>query len=310
LTLSNFKAASALVYDQKRDTRWLTMSLLRGMGFGLTKVCARAALLEATLANQLFDLLVAEIESVDCPTFELIKRLRKADFGHDPFVPIILTTWEPTKTITKQALDSGADDLLIRPFSAAHLRQRIEFVIENRRGFVRTGDYLGPDRRRDPKRLSEEGLVAVPNALKLKVVDEALAPTDEAISTAMDELNRERLLRNTAQIEGLVDTVITSFEKRRHAADVRAVYFETLELINKDLFACTEEVGLSYIAKLSAALSHIVDRVRGMAPDEVTDRHLKLLHEGARAIDTAVNHDRDERAATEIAERVTTASGR
>ena len=72
-------------------------------------------------------------------------------------------------------VSSGADDLLLRPFSTALLGQRIEAHIDRRKGFVITTDYVGPDRRKDNSRASNVELFEPPNSLKMKAKDKLSA---------------------------------------------------------------------------------------------------------------------------------------
>lgn len=66
----------------------------------------------------------------------------------NPFLPIIMLTGHTELHRVEEARDSGVDEFLAKPISAASLYARLVSVIENRRGFVRTTTYFGPDRRR------------------------------------------------------------------------------------------------------------------------------------------------------------------
>jgi DNA-binding response OmpR family regulator len=84
----------------------------------------------------------------------------------------------PSPALTTEILNSGADGLLLRPFSAAVLDQRIRTHVMQQKPFVVTEDYIGPERRavsRPPSALT----FAPPNSLKMKI--EGRANPDEAI---------------------------------------------------------------------------------------------------------------------------------
>ncbi|MBK0572118.1 response regulator receiver protein, partial [Klebsiella pneumoniae] len=78
-----------------------------------------------------------------------IQDLRQGGQGFNPFIVIIVTAWEKSGALVSRVVNSGADDLLLRPFSTTLLGQRIETHVERRKGFVVTTDYVGPDRRKD-----------------------------------------------------------------------------------------------------------------------------------------------------------------
>ncbi len=102
-------------------------------------------------------------------------------------------------------VSSGADDLLLRPFSTALLGSRIEAHIERRKGFVITTEYVGPDRRKDLIRASNVELFEPPNSLKMKAKDklsaEAIAKRlDSELKAARDKLSTEKLRRDSFQV--------------------------------------------------------------------------------------------------------------
>lgn len=66
----------------------------------------------------------------------------------DPFLPIIIVMANVTRDRVLRARDAGIDEFLAFPFSANALYQRIESIVFDRRGFVATPSYFGPDRRR------------------------------------------------------------------------------------------------------------------------------------------------------------------
>ena len=49
-----------------------------------------------------------------------IQQLRHGATGHNPFVVILVTAWEKNTQMINRVISSGADDLLLRPFSTAH----------------------------------------------------------------------------------------------------------------------------------------------------------------------------------------------
>ena len=102
-------------------------------------------------------------------------------------------------------VSSGADDLLLRPFSTALLGRRIEGHIERRKGFVITTDYVGPDRRKGTGRASNIELFEPPNSLKMKAKDrmsgEAIArKLDTELRAAREKLTSEKRRRDAFQI--------------------------------------------------------------------------------------------------------------
>jgi len=61
--------------------------------------------------------------------------------------PAIMLAVQPTLKDMREAQNSGAHELLVRPFSAYQLGKRLEAVIAPR-PWIETANYMGPDRRR------------------------------------------------------------------------------------------------------------------------------------------------------------------
>lgn len=79
---------------------------------------------------------------------EMAWHLRNDTDSHNPYVPVILMTGFSHQMRIVQARDTGINDVLVKPFNAHQLYNRIKQVIENPRQFVDAGTFFGPDRRR------------------------------------------------------------------------------------------------------------------------------------------------------------------
>jgi CheY-like chemotaxis protein len=134
-----------------------------------------------------------------------IQQLRQGSAGHNPFIVIIVTAWEKNTAMINRVVSSGADDLLLRPFSTALLGSRIETHIERRKGFVITTEYVGPDRRKDSGRPSDAELFEPPNSLKMKAKDKLpndviARRLDAELKSAREKLTSEKLRRDAFQV--------------------------------------------------------------------------------------------------------------
>jgi DNA-binding response OmpR family regulator len=135
----------------------------------------------------------------------LIQQMRQGGAGYNPFIVIIVTAWDKNTALINRVVSSGADDLLLRPFSTALLGQRIETHVDRRKGFVITTEYVGPDRRRDNSRASNVELFDPPNSLKMKAKDrlssdEIARRLDLELKTAREKLTIEKLRRDSFQV--------------------------------------------------------------------------------------------------------------
>jgi DNA-binding response OmpR family regulator len=156
------------------------------------------------LTDKAPDLLLAEVSGAETEICNVMQSVRQGTLGKNPFMVMIATTWRRDGTIVGKVLNSGADDLVARPFSTSVLGERIRAQVERRKGFVVTSNYIGPDRRRDPNRPGVE-TVSVPNSLKVRMTgdlpaEEAERRIAEAVEQSKGVMNAQKVRRDAVQL--------------------------------------------------------------------------------------------------------------
>jgi DNA-binding response OmpR family regulator len=185
--------------------RTATRAALYALGFRRTESVPSLEAMVDTIQKAPPDLVLCEAQGAAEELCGVIQNLRQGDAGYNPFIVIIVTAWEKSASLITKVVNSGADDLILRPFSTATLGARMEAHIERRKGFVITTDYVGPDRRNDPGRASQAELFDPPNSLKMKA-KEKLTPEqitrrlDAELKVARDRLSGEKLRRDSFQV--------------------------------------------------------------------------------------------------------------
>lgn len=200
-----YDTAEALVYDPVPANRMATRSVLYALGFRRIETVATVRSFGDFIRKRPPDLALCEVQGAVGELCDEIQGLRQSADNHNPFIIIIATAWEKTSTLISRVVNSGADDLLLRPFSTALLQSRIDAHIENRKGFVVTTDYVGPDRRHDQKRPSSVELFCAPNSLRMKVkerlsAEETAHRLEAELRGAREVLKTEKLRRDAFQV--------------------------------------------------------------------------------------------------------------
>jgi DNA-binding response OmpR family regulator len=201
----SFESTETLVYDPVAANRTATRAALFTLGFRHIETVATIDAFQSSIRRRPPDLALCEAQGADGELCAMIQELRQGSAGFNPFIVIIVTAWEKSTALVTRVVNSGADDLLLRPFSTALLNQRIETHVERRKGFVVTSDYVGPDRRKDVSRPSNVELFNPPNSLKMKAKDrlsaeETAQRLDAELKSARELLNSEKLRRDAFQI--------------------------------------------------------------------------------------------------------------
>jgi CheY-like chemotaxis protein len=136
-----------LIVDDNRQMRFLVRSLLREFGFLRVSEANDAVEAFEILRVQNADLIITDHAMRPIDGIEFAKMIRTAADSPDPFVPIILMTSHSDRTRVRIARDAGVNTFLAKPVSAKSILHHVNVVIADRRPFVRSKTYFGPDRR-------------------------------------------------------------------------------------------------------------------------------------------------------------------
>ena len=214
LDKESFHNCSVLLFDPQTDTRYQAADALTAMGFRDIRDLRDMVGLQRECGKRRYDLLVGDTGGLDGTVCDLVRSVRRAALGRNPFVGIILTTWSPTAENVRRAVNSGTDHLLAKPFSRSQVDSRVRAIVDARRPFVVALDYVGPDRRSDPSRPSEIELIEVPNELRAKARgDYSAAATADTIEAALGRINRQQLCRHDLEVGVLVALFLGSMER-------------------------------------------------------------------------------------------------
>ena len=129
-------------------------SSIKNQGYRQIAVYRNVAELEGRLHGAGFDLIIGDANSDDDAMLDFVRRVRAGNLGRNPFTAVIVTTWNSDWSVVRRAVDAGVDDILVNPISPGKLFERIQQIVENRKPFIVTADYTGPERRRDSNRVS------------------------------------------------------------------------------------------------------------------------------------------------------------
>ena len=204
MTKRVYESARTVIYDPVASNRNATRASLHSLGFRRVELVPTLDLLAKHLNENWPDLLLAEVAGAETEVCDLLQSVRQGALGSNPFIVMIATTWNREGSVITKALNSGADDLVARPFSTSVLGERIKLLTDRRKEFVVTSDYIGPDRRRDPSRPGAE-CVPVPNSLRVRTLDGL--PQEEAerrifrdVEHGKEVINAQKVRRDTVQL--------------------------------------------------------------------------------------------------------------
>ena len=257
---------------------------------------------EAALAEDNVDLMIWDVECMGGDVCRLTRDIRSHRLGNNPFLPIITTTSDATPQRIKEVMDSGADDLIVKPISTGFLFGRIMSMIERKRLFVVTSDYIGPERRNTGRNAKTSGqLMDVPNPLHDRATGKETDTTElqKAIDAASSGLNDRRMGQHSIRITDQVALIVPVYEKGR--ADESIVsHLDQLQFASEDLARRVTGTAYDFISALTMAMVDVVRRIK-LSPLDPDSKDVELLPELTLAIKAAFDGADD---AEELARRI------
>jgi DNA-binding response OmpR family regulator len=169
----------------------------------------------ATLVDSKFDLVLAstELGNESLPPF--LSQLRQGALIHHPIPIIIAFLTSVENDYVRRAIDCGPDDLLQMPIVPGQLLSRLDLLAKQRKTFVVTSDYVGPDRRQAarPGTLVVP-TIDVPNPMALRIAKKSDEEIDESLAGATARLRAMRLARYAFELLWLLRAIRSLFEQK------------------------------------------------------------------------------------------------
>ena len=137
-----------MLVDDNQHARRLMREILSGLG--IRQVHAYDSVENAIheINQHQFDLALVDWFMEPMDGLQLVRWIRTAKESPDPFLPIIMVSAHSEMNRVETARDAGVSEYLVKPVSAKGVYDKITRLIEDPRSFVRSGDFSGPNRRR------------------------------------------------------------------------------------------------------------------------------------------------------------------
>lgn len=156
------------------------------------------------------DVLIGNTTLPEGSLSEVVHQIRHGVIGDNPFIIAMVLVSKSEQSVIDQVIESGADDILIKPLSADQLRDRLLLFTRTRKRFVVTSDYIGPDRR---QKLHSEGmavpLIKVPNPLLVRMsAGVGSGQMKRAVARSQNEVNEQKVERHAYSVHWLMERLV------------------------------------------------------------------------------------------------------
>ncbi len=283
----SFESIRVLVGDPNREVRDGIRGGLYGQGFRYIMVTDRMSAVETAVATNSVDLMICDTELPDGDLYDLVHKIRHHELGDNPFILVTALITEPRPKMVKKIFDAGCDDLIPKPISTGLLFERVLNLARNRKPFVVTSDYIGPDRRAKPRSGTQQiPRIDVPNPLKAKATDDTSAEDLQVeIDRVANVLNEQKMERHAYQINYLVERIVPLYEDG--TADESIVpHLDRLLHVSEDISRRLEGTRYHHVGELCQSMVNVVRAVR-QAPLSPDRKDIALMPALAQAVKCA-----------------------
>lgn len=111
----------------------------------------------AVQSSQNIDVAIIDWLMPEFSGMELLQWIRAHKRDTIRFLPVVICSAYASQPLVEESRDAGANEVLVKPVSAAKIAKRLLHLIDRPRPFIKNDTYFGPDRRRkvEPLRGSE-----------------------------------------------------------------------------------------------------------------------------------------------------------
>lgn len=156
-------------------------------------ICRGFELLVAALAQPV-DLLLCDVDLPGLDFCAMAQDIRHGRLGNNPFTVLIATARPSTMIDLGKVFVSGIDYIVIKPMTADLVVRRVDGFTKNRKPFVVTEDFIGPNRRTKRRNDgSDDDITPVPNTLRVKVLhNDRVALMPKLLEAGLERLGKKK----------------------------------------------------------------------------------------------------------------------
>ncbi len=205
-----FAGIKVLLAEPKSNVRKEFLGVLKELGCKNIMETGNIKDVHEALEEGGVDLLIGDTTLPEGDLSEVIYKIRHSQIGDNPFAIAMILVSKSDKDLISKVIDSGADDILIKPIDSKQLRDRLLMFSLGRKPFIVTSDYIGPDRR-SKAREEKSALpsIVAPNPLFIRLSGtRGSGVMKKAVTRAMSIVNEKKVERHAYSVHWLMERII------------------------------------------------------------------------------------------------------
>ena len=187
---------------------------LFGHGIRDVIVCKDAEQLRDALSREVIDLVICDVALPGSPFVWLAQEMRQYKTGRNPFALLVATLNEASAEEVNAGISGGADAMVKKPFPISAITERLQPMMQARRPFIATNDYVGPNRRKS-KRPQERPLKAIDAPITLQEKAQGRVNPEhlqKVVDQGWAKLEKARAMNQMETLIGVIDRVLAFYD--------------------------------------------------------------------------------------------------
>ena len=165
MTAYDLRRLSVMVVEDSHYMRAMLTMSMRALGVGVIKEAEHGGdaidvlklmskdPVRAGIMN--VDIIFSNLQMSPIDGMMLLRWVRRHKQSPSRFIPFVMVTAHAERRKVAEARDMGVTEMLAKPYSIDNVATRLLQVIDRPRQFIHTGDYFGPDRRRQQQAFAD-----------------------------------------------------------------------------------------------------------------------------------------------------------
>lgn len=146
-SIINLSTAAVAVVESTNQGMEILTQICFGFGVRNPFRCTNAAEAKDLLSQRTIDLLICEADLPDMDGYELIRWLRRSELDPNANAPVVLLSGHTPLRKVLHGRDCGANAVVVKPLTPKILLDRVIWLASDKRDFIQSDNYAGPDRR-------------------------------------------------------------------------------------------------------------------------------------------------------------------
>ena len=143
----NLERASVMLLDDNPEGMGILVQIITAFGVKTLHRAVSTEAAERMAGVYALDLVLASATLRESSGYDFTSWLRRSKLDPNAFAPVILIAGHTVMSDVQKARDCGANFMVTKPLSPSILLQRIMWVARDKRAFVCSESYVGPERR-------------------------------------------------------------------------------------------------------------------------------------------------------------------